>query len=157
MEEEEDLCNIKDECIPKSGGRSQDKIKWKNSSFFTFLSFKTCESPIFGLPIDKKELRSKDKQFSCPFSSVACMLSIELDEEVASYGVESQLSTSIQIAQDSSQAHLLMKEKCWEEGEMNSSSCSIDSKKLKSSYLSTLEKKDKCSQLKCLDMTIATK
>ena len=50
------------------------------------------------------------------------MLSIELDEEVASYGVKNQLSTSIQIAQDSSQSHVLMKEECGEEGEMNSPS-----------------------------------
>ena len=85
-------------------------------------------------------------QFSCPFSSVACvMLSIELDEGVTSYEVESQLSTSIQIAQDSSQSHVLMKEECWEESEMNSSSCSINSKKLKSLYSSTLEKEGKCS------------
>ena len=87
-------------------------------------------------------------QFSCPFSSVACvMLSIELDEDVASCEVESQLSISIQIAQDSSQSHVLMKEECGEEGEMNSSSCSINSKKLKSSCLSKLEKEDNCSQL----------
>ena len=60
-------------------------------------------------------------QFSCPFSSVACvMLSIELDEDVASCEVESQLSIYIQIAQVSSQSHVLMK---GEEGEMNSSSC----------------------------------
>ena len=87
-------------------------------------------------------------QFSCPFSSVACvMLSIKLDEGVTSYEVESQLSISIQIAQDSSQSHVLMKEECGEEGEMNSSSCSINSKKLKSSCLSTLEKEDNYSQL----------
>ena len=41
VEEEEDLCNMEDECNPKSGGRSQDKIKWKDSFFFTILSFKT--------------------------------------------------------------------------------------------------------------------
>ena len=72
------------------------------------------------------------------------MLSIELEEGVTSYEVESQLSISIQIAQGPSQSHELIKEKCEEEGEMNSSSCLIDSKKLKSSCLSTLEKEDKC-------------
>ena len=85
-------------------------------------------------------------QFSYPFSSVACvMLSIRLDEGVTSYEVESHLSISIQIAQDSSQSHVLMKDECEEEGEMISSSCSMNSKKLKSSCLSTLEKEGKCS------------
>ena len=50
VEEEENLCNMEDECNPKSGGRSQNKIKWKYSSSFTILSFKTCESSILDLP-----------------------------------------------------------------------------------------------------------